>query len=123
MAANVWTLFARIANHLTELWAAYQRLCTQHETLLGDYLQMREKWRSERERAVGATALDPRCCVCMTAAATHGYLHGSTVHHSVCAGCAGQRKLDGTCVVCREPAVLVAVYQAGVSAFECEILV
>ena len=129
----VWRLLERLSRHLDTMIAAHTNLCARHDMVLHTLARvsrahvraqthiecLERSLKGQQEIAAQTTRLHHRCCICMTSAATHGYMHGDSVHYAVCKPCSGLAE-SGVCVVCREPAVLVAVYQSGVSPFERE---
>lgn len=129
----VWRLLERLSRHLENMIAAHTTLYAQHSMALDTLKQvsrahvraqthigcLEHALERQEEIAAQTTRLHHRCCICMTSAASHGYIHGDSVHYAVCKPCAALVE-SGVCIVCREPAALVAVYQSGVSPFKNE---
>ena len=59
-----------------------------------------------------ATNDDDMCVICLSAPATAGFLHGSTVHKCCCGECAADMSSQSLCPICREPIqhVILKIY-------------
>ena len=55
---------------------------------------------------------DDMCVICLSAPATAGFLHGTSVHKCCCADCAADMSSQSLCPVCREPIqhVILKIY-------------
>lgn len=126
LPANPWPIVARLVGHCKTLWLAYNTQSSRHAQLLLEHHQLLRKTIALQNALRHATVLHPRCAVCMDRPATHGYLHGDTVHWAVCDRCANRcvqsAAGETACTTCRQPAALVRIYPAVVSPFASETL-